>query len=313
MAMRFARMFVLLVVAVSTIGVFSTFAEDVLATIDVPLATYFARIQPNPTYQIINESSIWFAEQNVVGTEYEGLPIITRQSTTAGGFGGPDNFMDLPAGDLTSDEMSNIYRYGNTIAALKLNGAQVIEWLEACGRNFSQIDPTSTEDQYLLDYEFDPHHLDHFYGISYMYDATQPAGSRVALATYQGVPLTEDMEFLVISDNYRAGGGANLPNAQPENIVLEWEYTYPELVVDYLNHLGGVAPEWVPNWSILPVETAGRILLKTGGEWGVPVLDYMKAAAAQDIEPVGHIEFIGTDDVWGLFVVDLMGVTTPLR
>lgn len=104
-----------------------------------------------------------------------------------------------------------------------------------------------------------------------------------------------------------------MPHAQPENIVVKWEDTYQTLLVDYLNYLGGVVPEWVPNWSIKPVETAGAVILKTGGEWGVPVMEYMEVSATQNIEPVGHLEFFGTDDVWGLFTINLTDVTIPLR
>lgn len=313
MAIRFFKVLLLLVIAATTIGAFSTFADDVLASVDGPLVTYFARIQPTVVYQIINEAAIWFGEQKLAGTEYEGLPIITRQSTVHGGFRGADDFLDFPAGDITSDSVKRFCRYGNTVAALKLNGSQVIEWLEAVAGNFNQIDPSSTDDQYLLNDEFDPHKFDHFWGISYMFDVTQPLGSRVDIATYNGVPLSEDMDFIIISDNYRAGGGADMPNAQPENIVLEWEDTYPELVADYLNSRNGMVSELVTNWSIKPVETAGRVILKTGPEWGVPVVDYMDVAAAQNIEPVAHIEFFGTEDVWGLFAVDLAGVRTPLK
>ena len=313
MIVKFNRVFALLIVAVVMFGASTVFGEDVLASVDKPLATYFARVQPNVTYQIINEASIWFGEQNLAGTEYEGLPIITRQSTTKGGFGGPENFQDIPAGNITSAEISQIYKYDNAIVALKLNGSQIIEWLEACARNFNQIDPSSTNDQYLLNEEFDPHHFDHFWGISYMFDVTKPEGSRVTAATYLGAPLSKNMEFIIISDNYRAGGGANMPHAQPENIVIEWEDTYQPLLVEYLNYLGGVVPEWAPNWSIKPVETAGRVILKTGGEWGVPVMEYMEVAAAQNIEKVGHIEFFGTEDVWGLFTINLSDITIPKR
>jgi len=144
-----------------------------------------------------------------------------------------------------------------------------------------------------------------------LYDVTKPVGERVVMAEYEGVPLSEDMDFIVMVDNYRAGGGGGLPHAVPENIVMKWDYDYRTLVVDYLVSLDGIMPELVFNWSIKPIETKGRVIVRTGSEWGVPVSEYMEIAAEKNIEPVGHMEYVGTDDVWGLFAIDLKDLRTP--
>lgn len=301
---------VLSMVMMVGIFVFSTMAASASVTVNIPLSTYFARVQVNPVYQLINMASVAFGEEKIKGTEFEGLPVISRASVTKGGFKGADNFVDLPAGDIT-ENTGEIYPYNNTVQALKLNGKQIIEWLEASAGNFNQIDPNDTNDQLLINYEFDGHHLDHFWGITYIYDITQPLGERVVMAEYEGVPLSEDMDFIVMVDNYRAGGGGGLPNAVPENIVMTWDNEYKPLVVDYLQSLNGIMPELVFNWSIKPIETKGRVIVRTGSEWGVPVLEYMKIAAEKNIEPVGHMEYVGADEVWGLFSIDLKDLRTP--
>lgn len=301
---------VLAMVMMVGIFVFSMAQASDSVTVNIPLSTYFARVQVNPVYQLINMASVSFGEENIKGTELEGIPVISRASVTKGGFKGAEDFADLPAGDITEDTKM-IYPYDNTIQALKINGKQIIEWLEASAGNFNQIDPNSTDDQLLINYGFDSHHLDQFWGITYMYDVTQPLGERVVMAEYEGAPLSEDMDFIVMADNYRAGGGGGLPNAVPENIVMKWDNDYRTLVVDYLKSLGGIMPELVFNWSIKPIETKGRIIVRTGSEWGVPVSEYMEIAAEKNIEPVGNIEYVGTDDVWGLFAIDLKDLRTP--
>ena len=203
---------VLAMVMVLGIFVFSMAQASDSVTVNIPLSTYFARVQVNPVYQLINMASVSFGEENIKGTEFEGLPVISRASVTKGGFKGAEDFADLPAGDITEDTKM-IYPYDNTIQALKINGKQIIEWLEASAGNFNQIDPNSTDDQLLINYGFDSHHLDQFWGITYMYDVTQPLGERVVMAEYEGAPLSEDMDFIVMVDNYRAGGGGALPNA----------------------------------------------------------------------------------------------------
>ena len=303
--------FVLVMAMTFGIFVFSMAQDSAGVTVNIPLSTYFARVQVNPVYQLINMASVAFGEENIKGTEFEGLPVISRASVTKGGFKGAEDFVDLQAGNLSDEGAKMIYPYGNTIQALKINGQQIIEWLEASTGNFNQIDPNNTDDQLLINYEFDGHHLDHFWGITYMYDITKPVGERIVMAEYEGAPLAEDMDFIVMVDNYRAGGGGGLPHAVPENIVLEWDNDYRTLVVDYLKSLDGVIPELVINWSIMPIETKGQIIVRTGSEWGVPVSEYMEIATEKNIEPVGNIEYVGTDDVWGLFSIDLKDLKTP--
>lgn len=286
-------------------------ASDYVAEINIPLSSYFARVQANPMYQLMNRASVAFGEKEIQGTEFANLPVLSRMSVAHGGFKGADDFFDLPAGNLTLDDIKSLYRYGNTVQALKLNGAQIIDWLEKSGGNFYQIDPSETEDQLLLDYGFDGHHFDIFWPITYQYDVTKPVGQRVIMAQYEGQDLTAEMEFIVMSDNYRAGGGADFPHAGPENVVLKWEHDFDVVMIAYLNEVDGIVPELVHNWSIRPIETQGNILVRTGDEWGMPVMDYLELAAETGVEPVNHIEYYGTDGIWGLFEIDLSRVVNP--
>ncbi len=309
---RSLKLFPLLVMIFVVVFGASLFSQDFTTSVNIPLTTYFARVQVNPYYQLVNLASIDFAEKNLKGTDYEGLPVISRASVIDAGFRGADNFADVPAGPITKAEMQHLYRYNNKISALKLNGKQIIEWLEASAGNFFVIDPELCEDQILVNFGFDCHHLDQFWGITYIYDVTKSLGSRVARAEYEGVPLSEDMEFIVVVDSYRASGGGGLPHAVPENVVIAWDVDYRTMVFEYLDSLGGIMPELVVNWSIKPVATQGRVLFKTGGEWGTPVLEYMEAAAELGIEQVDHISYFGTDDVWGLFEIDLSRIKAPV-
>lgn len=289
---------------------FPAFSQPV-ATTDIPFATYFSRVQVNPMFQILNRAGVEFGKAKLKGTEFESLPVLSRQSVTWAGFRGASDFLNLPAGALTMDEISKMYRYSNTIQALKLNGKQIIQWLEASAGIFNQIDPEKTDNQLLINYKFDNHLLDQWWGITYQYDVTKPLGSRVVYANYQGQPLTENMNFIVMSDNYRAGGGGGLPNAVPANIVMKWDTNYRVAVADYLKSLNGTMPKLVINWSLKPVATKGKVLVKTGPEWGAPVVEYMEVAAKMNLEPVAHFEFFDTEEEWGVFEMDLSKVPTP--
>ena len=301
---------VLVLVVLLSVSV-TGFASESVAKIDIPLSTYFARVQANPMYQLMNRASVAFGEKEIHKTEYAGLPVLSRMSVAHGGFKGADDFFDRPAGDMTLSDVQALYRYGNTIQALKLNGKQIIDWLEKSGGNFNQIDPEQTEDQMLLDYGFDGHHFDIFWPITYQYDVTKPVGERVVLAEFEGQPLSEEIEFIVMSDNYRAGGGADFPHAGPENVVLSWDHDFDVVLVDFLNEVDGNVPALVHNWSIKPIATKGKVLVRTGDEWGMPVMDYLEVAGKLNLEPVAHIEYFGTDEIWGLFEIDLSQIITP--
>ncbi len=302
---------IFMVLLATVVYIAPVFSQDAVAITDVPFATYLSRVQPNLMFQILNRAAVEFGKEKLKGTVYEGLPVLSRQSITWAGFRGPSDFLSLPAGNLTIDTISKIYRYSNTVQALKLNGKQIVEWLEFSAGTYNQIDPDKAEDQQLINYKFDSHLMDHWWDITYQYDVTKPLGSRVVYAKYQGKPLVEDMAFIVMTDNYRAGGGGGLPNAVPANIVMKWDVNFRTVVADYLKSVSGKMPELVINWSIKPVKTKGKVLLKTGDQWGVPVIDYMEIAAKLKLEPVDHIQYFGTDDVWGLFEIDLSKVATP--
>ena len=55
-----------------------------------PLHSYFALVADDPSVQIVSQAQLWYIEQMMQGTEYEGLPILSAAAPfKAGGRGGP--------------------------------------------------------------------------------------------------------------------------------------------------------------------------------------------------------------------------------
>ncbi|MGB0782034.1 MAG: bifunctional 2',3'-cyclic-nucleotide 2'-phosphodiesterase/3'-nucleotidase [Marinomonas sp.] len=224
--------------------------------------SFFALVQDDPSIQIVNNAQIWYVENIVRGTSYEGLPILSAAAPfKAGGRGGPDYYTDVPKGDIALKNVSDLYIYPNDLKVVKLTGAQVVEWLEAAAGQFNQIDGTSTKPQELVNASFPTYNFDVIDGISYRIDVTQPAryngdgevvnkdAHRITKAMFNGEPLRMKDEFLVATNNYRAGGGGHFPNLNGETIVIDAPDKNRDVVANYLLSQKTINPEADGNWA----------------------------------------------------------------
>src|SRR2546427_12324840 len=68
--------------------------------------------------------------------------------------------------------------YPNTVYAVKVNGADIKDWLEAAAKRFNQIDPAKTGEQQLIS-TFPGYNFDMFTtaDVQYEIDVTQPVRS----------------------------------------------------------------------------------------------------------------------------------------
>ncbi|MCW4628860.1 MULTISPECIES: bifunctional 2',3'-cyclic-nucleotide 2'-phosphodiesterase/3'-nucleotidase [Marinomonas] len=224
--------------------------------------SFFALVQDDPSIQIVNNAQIWYVENIVRGTSYEGLPILSAAAPfKAGGRGGPEYYTDVPKGDIALKNVSDLYIYPNDLKVVKLTGAQVVEWLEAAAGQFNQIDPYSTEPQQLVNASFPTYNFDVIDGISYKIDVTQPArynsdgevinqdAHRITHVMFNGEALRPKDEFLVATNNYRAGGGGHFPNLNGDTIVIDAPDKNRDVVANYLLSQAVINPAADGNWS----------------------------------------------------------------
>ena len=81
----------------------------------------------------------------------------------------------MEKGDLTFRNAADLYLYPNTLVVMKVNGAQVKEWLECSAGQFNQIDPQQRQPQALLNWNYRTYNFDVIDGVNYQIDVTQPA------------------------------------------------------------------------------------------------------------------------------------------
>jgi len=158
-----------------------------VGTITAPINSFFALVQDDPSIQIVTDAQMAYGERAIQGTEYDGLPVLSAGAPfKAGGRGGPDNYTDLPAGEIAIRNVADLYVYPNTVRLVKLDGAQVREWLERAAAQFNTIDPSVSETQFLVSETHPSYNFDVIDGVSYRNRRCGPGSSERGCVRLRG-------------------------------------------------------------------------------------------------------------------------------
>lgn len=258
---------------------------------DAPLHSYFALVADDPSVQIVSDAQTWYIKEQMVGTAYAGLPVLSAAAPfKAGGRGGPEYYTDVPVGAVAIKNVADLYLYPNTVRAVKVTGQQVKDWLERSAGMFNQV-KAGDQDAPLLNPSFPSYNFDVMDGVNYQIDLSQPAkfdtdgaeinpnASRITNLMFGGAPIDLGAEFIVATNNYRASGGGSFPGAKGDTVVFEGPDTNRDIIVRYLVDQGTVNPKADANWSFAPL--AGTTVLFETGPAGAGYADSVEGVSIE--------------------------------
>jgi 2',3'-cyclic-nucleotide 2'-phosphodiesterase / 3'-nucleotidase / 5'-nucleotidase len=288
-----------------------------IGTTTAPMYSFFARVQDDPTIQIVNNAQTWYVEKYISEKlpEYKDVPVLSAGAPFKAGRQGPSDYTNIAKGDLSIKSANDLYLYPNTLKAVELTGAQVKEWLEMSAGQFNQVDPNKTEEQDVINYKFEPFNYDVIDGLKYEIDITKPAkynpdgtinnskSSRIKnLAMADGTPVDPAQKFVVVTNNYRASGGGNFPGLAggKAKLVVDSADENRQVLMDYISEKGEINPSADQNWKIAPVGKDVNLTFKSAPD-----------AQAVASDNVTYLDTTSDEKgTWGKFGLDLGEPTT---
>ncbi len=272
-----------------------------IGEVDRDLNSFFTLVRDAADQQIVNDAQLDFVkkaiESGVAELEpYKNLPLISISAPFKVGRSA-ENYIDIKKGSMSIKDVSNLYKYSNTLVVTKLTGEDIQNILELSSSVYNVIDPNNKDEQELINPDFIPFNFNLFDGINYEIDVTKeprykPDGevidmnnTRVMNITKDGKPISPDEEFLVVTNSYLAGGSL-FKSFTPEKLVYNSGQETRQVIADYLKGLKNVEVSQDFNWRIKPIEGEANIVFTSSSRGA----DYLDSEENKNIKEVSKLE-----------------------
>ncbi|MFZ6655966.1 bifunctional 2',3'-cyclic-nucleotide 2'-phosphodiesterase/3'-nucleotidase [Undibacterium sp. TJN19] len=253
-------------------------------TTDFEMSAYFSLVGDVTAIQIVNQAQIDYVKTFINNStdatlaSYKSIPVISCSAPFKAGRNGPTDFTDVaptatpgtPVG-LQVRNPGDLYLYGNNnLQAVKIKGSDLKNWLETAAKQFGQIDPAMTAEQDLVPSYSTIYNYDVFYAennaLKYQIDVTQAPGKRIVNLTYAGKAIADGDDFIVATNDYRAGGGGNFPGIDGSKTIIKSPDANQAVVSDFVKKQGKItsaANGLGQSWSFVKVTTQGPVILRS--------------------------------------------------
>ena len=249
------------------------YVKTPIGSTDFRMSTLFADVGDPGAIQIVNQAQQAYVAAYIQANlpQYAQLPVLSVSAPFKSGFQGGKDFTDVAAGPLAIYNAADLYLYPNTVYAVKVNGADIKDWLEAAAKRFNQIDPAKAGEQALIS-TFPGYNFDMFTtaDVQYEIDVTQPVGSRIKGLTYKGQPIDPAQEFVIATNNYRATSGKSfIPKLDGSATIWASPDANRDVVIEYVRknpQVTRVANGAAKSWRFTQVTTAGDVVFSSGAD-----------------------------------------------
>jgi 2',3'-cyclic-nucleotide 2'-phosphodiesterase len=268
------------------------YVREAVGATSADIHSYFSQVQDDPSIQIVTDAQKIYVQDKIKGTEFENLPVLSAGAPfKAGTRSDPEYYTFVPKGELAIKNVADLYLYDNTVAIIKVTGADVKEWLEMSAGQFNQIDGNSSAEQQLINSDFRSYNYDVIDGVTYEIDVTQPAkydadgnltnenAERIVNLQYNGKPIDLKQEFVVATNNYRANG--TFPGVRNATYVEIYPDENRQAIIDYIVANETIDPSADGNWKFAELPANVNVVFESSKK-------------AVDVIPQGsNIEYVG--------------------
>jgi 2',3'-cyclic-nucleotide 2'-phosphodiesterase/3'-nucleotidase len=227
------------------------------------LHSCFALIGHSPVDTLLAKAQMANMASLLVGRPEASLPMLVSVAPfKAGGRSGPENFIDIPPGPLTAGHIADLYIHPNSPVALKVSGQDLVDWLERSVSLFNQVS-IGAKNAPLIDPNFPAFNFDVIHGLSYQIDPSEPPrfdalgrvanqdARRIKQVRLNGQEISPDQPFVLVTNSYRASGGAGFAGTSPADIVMEDSRPLRRILHDYVSRKGTVQPQPQSDWRFV--------------------------------------------------------------
>lgn len=148
-------------------------------------------------------------------------------------------------------DLVGTYVYPNTLVVKKITGKILREYLERCAEFWTvraeNIAVTTRFEVPKPQY----YNYDMVDGVDYTIKVSNPIGKRIVSLTYNGEEVTDDMEFMLALNNYRAGGGGDFEMIKAAPTVGQTTSSMVELLIKYISKHEVIEFEPVNNITVI--------------------------------------------------------------
>lgn len=243
---------------------------------DFRMSSYFADLGNMTALAVVNAAQRDYVKQWVADNRpaLAGVPVLSAAAAFRTGFGGVDDYTNVPPGDITIRNAADLYYYPNTLSAVKIDGATLKAWLERSAERFNRVNPDDTKPQALINTRMPGYNFDQIQGdgLAYVIDVSRPRGERVTRLTLHGKPVAPGQTFIVATNNYRASGGGHFPGLDGTRTLLESPDATREILIQWLKDHSRLTRADVPprSWHFAPLHTRGEVTIQApAGQLGL--------------------------------------------